>query len=254
MRRLRKILFFIILSAWTLTSCEKDTGTETVNVPIGFSNNVTTATRAGDINNDNLTSIGVFASLTHGNFDATVSTPNFMYNQLVEKKNGTWQYTPLKYWPNNDSDKISFFAYAPHNTTGVTPSNAIQKGYPSFTYTTPTAEADQVDLLAATPIINQNGGSVDFKMQHALTKVVFNVKSNDDITGKVITAFSITGAKSGTLAFHVPANDDDKGFGWTYPSTVTAETFTATTKSLSVPDKSTPEEAMLCTYLSLIHI
>lgn len=165
MRRLRKILFFIILSAWTLTSCEKDTGTETVNVPIGFSNNVTTATRAGDINNDNLTSIGVFASLTHGNFDATVSTPNFMYNQLVEKKNGTWQYTPLKYWPNNDSDKISFFAYAPHNATGVTPSNAIQKGYPSFTYTTPTAEADQVDLLAATPIINQNGGSVDFKMQ-----------------------------------------------------------------------------------------
>lgn len=97
MRRLRKILFFIILSAWTLTSCEKDTGTETVNVPIGFSNNVTTATRASDINNDNLTSIGVFASLTHGNFDATVSTPNFMYNQLVEKKNGTWQYTPLKY-------------------------------------------------------------------------------------------------------------------------------------------------------------
>ena len=176
MRRLRKILFFIILSAWTLTSCEKDTGTETVNVPIGFSNNITTATKAGDINNDNLTSIGVFASLTHGNFDATVSTPNFMYNQLVEKKNGTWQYTPLKYWPNNDSDKISFFAYAPHNATGVTPSNATQKGYPSFTYTTPTAEADQVDLLAATPIINQNGGSVDFKMQHALTKVVFNCR------------------------------------------------------------------------------
>ena len=104
MRRLRKILFFIILSAWTLTSCEKDTGTETVNVPIGFSNNVTTATRTGDINNDNLTSIGVFASLTHGNFDATVSTPNYMYNQLEEKKKGTWQYTPQKYWPKNESD------------------------------------------------------------------------------------------------------------------------------------------------------
>lgn len=105
MRRLRKILFFIILSAWTLTSCEKDTGTETVNVPIGFSNNVTTATRASDINNDNLTSIGVFASLTHGNFDATVSTPNFMYNQLVEKKNGTWQYTPL-YNPQNEMFRL----------------------------------------------------------------------------------------------------------------------------------------------------
>ena len=86
-----------------------------------------------------------------------------MYNQLVEKKNGTWQYTPLKYWPNNDSDKISFFAYAPHNATGVTPSNAIQKGYPSFTYTTPTAEADQVDLLAATPIINRKRGQCGFQ-------------------------------------------------------------------------------------------
>lgn len=85
MRRLRKILFYNPFGMDTHV-LRKDTGTETVNVPIGFSNNVTTATRASDINNDNLTSIGVFASLTHGNFDATVSTPNFMYNQLVEKK------------------------------------------------------------------------------------------------------------------------------------------------------------------------
>lgn len=51
------------------------------------------------------------------------------------------------------------------------------------------------------PHYKPNGGSVDFKMQHALTKVVFNVKSNDDITGKVITAFSITGAKAGHWLF-----------------------------------------------------
>ena len=72
-----------------------------------------------------------------------------------------------------------------------------KKGYPSFTYTTPTAEADQVDLFLPPPIINQNGGSVDFKMQTRtlLTRWFFNVKSNDDITGKVITAFSITGSK-----------------------------------------------------------
>ena len=242
-----------LLAALSGCQAEDDTPhTPQGNIPVGFSGDVpgTRATKEYESAAD-LTDIGVFAYFTNGAFSEGSSTPNFMYNQLVEKKNGTWQYTPLKYWPNNDSDKISFFAYAPHNATGVTPSNATQKGYPSFTYTTPTAEADQVDLLAATPIINQNGGSVDFKMQHALTKVVFNVKSNDDITGKVITAFSITGAKSGTLAFHVPANDDDKGFGWTYPSTVTAETFTATTKSLSVPDKSTPEEAMLCTYFLL---
>ena len=234
------------------TSCEKNTDTETVNVPIGFSNNVTAATRATDIDNSNLTSMGVFACFTHGDFDEAVSTPDFMYNQLVEKKNDTWQYSPVKYWPNNDSDKISFFAYAPHNTTGVTPSTATRKGYPVFAYNASKAEADQVDLLAAVPIMNQNKGNVDFKMQHALTKVVFNVKSNDDTTGKVITAFSVTGAKTGSLTFHAPASDDDKGFGWSYPSTVATETFTATTKSLSVPDKSTPEKTVtLCTFFLL---
>ena len=255
MKRLCSILLALLLLLGACSGEESKNGLPQENLPIGFSG-VITMTRgtgkfatAGELKN-----VGVFAYFTHGKFNENTAIPNFMYNQLVEKQQdeGTWSYSPVKFWSDNSTtDKISFFAYAPHNATGVTPSNAIQKGYPSFTYTTPTAEADQVDLLAATPIINQNGGSVDFKMQHALTKVVFNVKSNDDITGKVITAFSITGAKSGTLAFHVPANDDDKGFGWTYPSTVTAETFTATTKSLSVPDKSTPEEAMLCTYFLL---
>ena len=255
MKRLCSILLALLLLLGACSGEESKNGLPQENLPIGFSG-VITMTRgtgkfatAGELKN-----VGVFAYFTHGKFNENTAIPNFMYNQLVEKQQdeGTWSYSPVKFWPDNSTtDKISFFAYAPHNATGVTPSNAIQKGYPSFTYTTPTAEADQVDLLAATPIISQNGGSVDFKMQHALTKVVFNVKSNDDITGKVITAFSITGAKSGTLAFHVPANDDDKGFGWTYPSTVTAETFTATTKSLSVPDKSTPEEAMLCTYFLL---
>lgn len=252
MRRLRNILSFVILPAWMFTSCEKDTNIEIANVPIGFSNNVTVATRANDINNNNLASMGVFAYFTHGDFDETTSTPNFMYNQLVEKKSGAWLYSPLKYWPNNDSDKITFFAYAPHNATGVTLSSATQKGYSAITYTAPKAEADQVDLLAAVPITNQNKGSVDFKMQHALTKVVFNVKSSDGTTGKVITAFSVTGAKRGTLTFQASVNADDKGFSWSYPSTVATETFIATVTSLSVPDKSTPEEvATLCTFFLL---
>ena len=42
--------------------------------------------------------------------------------------------------------------------------------------------------------------------------MVFNVKSNDDITGKVITAFSITGAKSGTLAFSCAGKRWRQGF------------------------------------------
>ena len=38
-----------------------------------------------------------------------------------------------------------------------------KKGYPSFTYTTPTAEADQVDLLAATPHYKPKRGQCGFQ-------------------------------------------------------------------------------------------
>lgn len=251
MRRLRNILFLATLPALICTSCEKGTHMETANVSIGFSNNVATFTRAEDINNNNLTSMGVFAYFTHGNFDEATSTPNFMHNQLVEKKSGTWQYTPVKYWPNNNTDKISFFAYAPHNATGVTQSNATDKGYPILTYTVPQAEASQIDLLASVPIIDQNKGNVNFKMQHVLTKVVFYVKSNDDTTGKKVTTFSVKGAKGGMLTYHAPINNDDKGFEWSYPSSVIVETFTATATALSVPDKSTAKEAVLSTYFLL---
>ena len=48
-------------------------------------------------------------------------TPNFMCNQQVTyeppkpgESTGTWNYTPLKYWPAQRNDKISFFAYAPY--------------------------------------------------------------------------------------------------------------------------------------------
>ena len=61
------------------------------------------------------------------------ATPNFMYNQQVKwnSTSETWEYTPIKYWPNGtdaanasgapsntatstNTDKLNFFAYAPY--------------------------------------------------------------------------------------------------------------------------------------------
>ena len=58
---------------------------------------------------------GVFACLTgkESYENATVSS-DFMYNQLVTYTSSAWTYTPMKYWPNNADEQISFFAYAPH--------------------------------------------------------------------------------------------------------------------------------------------
>jgi len=53
------------------------------------------------------TGFGVYARMTGG------SGFNFMSNQYVGWA-GSWSYHPVKYWPNQSSDHVSFFAYAPH--------------------------------------------------------------------------------------------------------------------------------------------
>ena len=84
-----------------------------------------------------------------------------MYNQKVAYSASEWGYTPVKYWPNTEGDKISFFAYAPYvdesAAGGSTPSfqgNTVA-GFPKLTYTVPTAEADQIDLLASVPLMKR---------------------------------------------------------------------------------------------------
>ena len=100
---------------------------------------VTRAGQAGVINTDSLkkgNGIGVFAYHTNNSrYDERNSLPNFMYNQQVKWNagvgNGVWEYSPLKYWPNEfgtnavseDIDYVTFFAYAPYvavnPTTGI---------------------------------------------------------------------------------------------------------------------------------------
>ena len=35
-----------------------------------------------------------------------------MYNQCVTFGDNGWDYAPTKYWPNEEEDYVSFFAYA----------------------------------------------------------------------------------------------------------------------------------------------
>jgi hypothetical protein len=81
-------------------------------------------TRApGQINSDaNLrgTSFGVFGSYTGAlKYENTTVSPDFMYNEKVTYDNGSgkWSYRPVKYWPNDSREYVSFFAYAPYEAT-----------------------------------------------------------------------------------------------------------------------------------------
>ena len=178
-------------------------------VPIGFSPAVEAQTRGTDYNKNNLPSLGVLAYLTQGSeFTPASSTPNFMYNQEVTKAGSSWTYTPIKFWPANSNDKLTFFAYAPHNATGLTLPGSTDAGYPSFTYEVKATEAEQTDLLLASPVLNQTAGAgtVNFSFKHALTRVVTNVEAGSGFTGVTINSLSIKTKKTGTVAFKSPTS------------------------------------------------
>ena len=138
------------------------------------------STRAGVVDNKALWSkgFGVFAYYTEGNAwaSAAATTPNFMNNtRVTSSDNGTtWTYSPVKYWPNNQADKVSFFAYAPH-VNGLTATGS------GLNYVVPTDVAQQVDLMwsnRVTTDLQKQNEKIQFAFRHALSKIGFTMEAN----------------------------------------------------------------------------
>lgn len=124
---------------------------------------------------------GVYAYYTDdADFNQATSTPNFMNNQNVTSIDGsTWTYTPVKYWPNEATDKLSFFAYAPY----VDVPTVTGTGDPILTFTVPTDVTNHKDLLVADATNLKNltkqatTGNVVFPFKHVLSRVGFKVEA-----------------------------------------------------------------------------
>lgn len=117
---------------------------------------------------------GVYAHYRVSGGTATLS-PNFMNNQKVTWGAATsaWEYAPVKYWPNNDGDEITFWAYAPWNTENT----STDASAPSFEV------ADGTDYVAAIPVtkskstVNDVDDKVKFNFEHVMSKVGFKVEA-----------------------------------------------------------------------------
>lgn len=132
---------------------------------------------------------GVFAYYTEDNLwnGASSPIPDFMYNQQVTYTATTWQYSPVKYWPNDDTKKyVSFFAYAPYSAT--TAVNASNQPLISYTWTNTVDPSSQNDLLYASQkdcyktMAEGYGtvtGRVPFHFQHALAAIEFKVRRKE---------------------------------------------------------------------------
>lgn len=205
---MKKILLFAA-AAIMMVGCSKDQVVSempqdnAINFGMYFGRDA--QSRAAIMNLDDLKaqSFGVFAYYTEGVEYNGTTTPNFMFDQLVEW-NGTpaaWNYTPLKYWPNDADDRLSFYAYAPHisdskgNITFPDFTNA-STGAPVLTYTLAENLANHVDLLWADPVKNETNQKiaqkVQFNFKHALSRIGFKAVAvideiNEDKTGAVDT-------------------------------------------------------------------
>ena len=213
----RLILGLAALAAVTLTSCQKD---QVINetpqqnaIEFGTYIGKSAQTKATSIDNTkdlNNYAFGVYAYYTKtADYSATESTPNFMSNQKVELVGNNWTYSPLKYWPNNSGDKVTFFAYAPYhavgatsNVTGVSANN--KTGDPIITFVTDATITNQQDLLFADKN-NTNKKKQDitdkitFNFKHALSRIGFTAqvmidKVSQDATGSADDATDASAA------------------------------------------------------------
>ena len=235
-------LGFIALIALTVTSCSNDDvvmQSPDVNKAIEFGTYLgRDAQSRGTIMNDNAlkaadAGFGVLAYYTNKNAWAsanTSATPNFMHNQLVKWNNSAWEYSPIKYWPTTQGDKITFFAYAPMASTsnGITISGNSVVGTPTVTYTIDLANLENMGDFVADALIDQtrqtseetlddNDEPVTFVLNHELTRVNIQAKLSANAFGDAaanktkvnITDIKFTGTGFATTGTYTFANVND---------------------------------------------
>lgn len=147
---MKKILWTFAVAVAIISSCDinidptkggkenKDADSAAVGFNVYVNRGVKTkAGWTGVLSTDSLklekVGFGVFAYYGNGALYNETSKPDFMYDQLVAFRTdyNVWDYTPIKYWPNEfgeaasseGADRLTFFAYAPY--ADVTPSTGV---------------------------------------------------------------------------------------------------------------------------------
>ena len=112
-------------------------------------------------------SFGVYAYYHDDSRWEEAAEPNFMFNQQVTKDatEDLYTYSPLKYWPNEEDDKLSFIGYYPYTpypvaapydaeaaqpTTGIKPQLAnTGAGLSAYRFRVKDDVAEQVDFMVS---------------------------------------------------------------------------------------------------------
>ena len=163
-----------------------------------------------------VTKTAALSSSTLTSFGATAYTGSvkILDNQEVSGGNGSWSYSPIKYWP--QSGALYFSAYAPFATSsnGITPSyNTTTKTF-DLTYALPASEANQVDLLMASNVsvadCSDRPSTVQFTFGHILSRIGLSAR----YTGTVSSGTTVTLTDVKISGNFVESGDYTVSGGW----------------------------------------
>lgn len=174
---------------------------------------------------------GILAYQTTGNYSTGGAKGTFMdnvhttWNATGGSGSGVWEYSPLKFWPGNSEDKLSFFAYAPYvstpGTSGITLANATNSTDPLLTFKLQDNQKDMIDLVTSKMEDQQqssSNGKVTFTFGHMLTRVTMLAKTSVNTNAQ--TKVFITGIKlKHTTKLAKEATYNMHSDTWTLPQT-----------------------------------
>lgn len=163
-------------------------------------------TRGNEMVYHSIHEIGIFAKTKSDgdwqdgeSFDPSffMNNVNFLRTWVPAKKDWSkWDYTPHHYWPENENQKINFFAYAPRRDNA---SLNLENNHVRLYHST---SNENVDLVWARSL-NQNKSTVsksknkavELQFKHSLAKISFKILSDaldrDTVTGAQVILKSV---------------------------------------------------------------
>lgn len=150
-------------------------------------------TRGNEMVYHSIFKIGIFAKMKSDgdwqdgeSFDPSsfMNNVNFFRSWVPEKNDWSkWDYTPHHYWPENENQKINFFAYAPRrDSASLNLANNQVRLYHS-------TSKENVDLVWAYSL-NQNKSTVSksenkvkLQFKHSLAKISFRIGLSEPLDG-----------------------------------------------------------------------
>ena len=187
-----KKIFFAAFAAVALTACVADVVTEEPTYAIEFASSAKGTIKSTVITTNNLPSFQVFAF--DGNGNVIMDTENNKGMKVTQGKNesgvynGTWSYSPNRYWPaNTDVDFYGVYADIPSTNDIVFNYSAAPDTGLEFTLRMPrltsegkfVVDASRVPdaVYAAAMNREQKDGAVNMIFRHAMAQVDFKIKN-----------------------------------------------------------------------------